>query len=195
MQLPQFRFSQKVRQLQLSDQDDLQQLRIMCFEIRNDSNLFECRERKVLSLVDDEDSPAFFLQNGNEKFIQRVQQVLLARRFRNRHCKVRQNRLHQIEFVQKRVQKESRADVLFDRVEHGAAQCRLAGADIAINNHEAFAPLYRVVEKFECAVVRLAAIEILRIGSEAEWRLDEAVILFVHSRRRVAYFRSSFNLS
>src|SRR5207237_8109973 len=71
MQLPQFRFSQKVRQLQLSDQDDLQQLRIMCFEIRNDSNLFECRERKVLSLVDDEDSPAFFLQNGNEKFIQR----------------------------------------------------------------------------------------------------------------------------
>ena len=58
-QLLQLRRRQLVAQVRLADQHDLQQLRLLGFEIRQHAQLFESREAEVLRLVDDEqDQPS-----------------------------------------------------------------------------------------------------------------------------------------
>src|SRR5205814_1972319 len=74
-----------------------------------------------------------------------------------------------------------------DLLQQRPAQRRLAGANVAGDDDEAFAPMDGVLEQIERVGVRLAAIEILRIRSQAERLFGEAVIALVHvigSRRR-----------
>src|SRR5205807_3351198 len=145
----------------------------------------------ILSLIDDQNGSGVVLENRNEKFIESIQQILFAGGFRNgvAEREIGENRLQQIQFGEERIQQQSCVYILLDGVQDGAAQRGFTCTDLPVNNHETFAPVYRVLEKLERAMVRGAAVEIFRIGSQTEGRLNEAVILFVHRRRRVRLLR------
>ena len=65
-------------------------------------------------------------------------------------------------------------------LEQRAAQRRLAGADIARDDDESFAPADGVLQQVERVAVRLAAIEIFRIRRQAERLLRKSVVALVH---------------
>ena len=67
-----------------------------------------------------------------------------------------------------------------DLLEQHPTERRLASADVAGDDHEALAPLNRVLQQLEGVGVPLAAIEEFRIRREAERLLGEPVVAFVH---------------
>src|SRR5207237_849035 len=78
VELPQLRRSQQRLQVQLSDEDDLQQLFLVGLEIRQDPDLLEHRQRQVLRFVDDEHRTRLDRNQRQQKVVQRVDQLLFA---------------------------------------------------------------------------------------------------------------------
>ena len=87
-------------------------------------------------------------------------------------AEVLEDPLEQILFRQERVQHERRERRPIDLLEQRAAQRRLAGADVAGDDDEAFAAADGVLQQVERVGVRLAPIEILRIRRQAERLLE-----------------------
>src|SRR6185369_11553363 len=80
------------------------------------------------------------------------------------------------------IENQRRERLVVGLLEQRAAQHCLSGADVARDQHEAFTPLDRVLQEFQCVGVRLTPIEVLRVGSEAEGFLRKTVVLLVHQR-------------
>src|SRR6188508_1620717 len=82
IQLRELRASEQELQLRLPHEHDLQQLRRLGFEVREETQLLQRRRRKILCLVDDDDDalPGELLRD--EKAIELVDEILLARRRR-----------------------------------------------------------------------------------------------------------------
>src|SRR5439155_9721487 len=144
MKLPQLRFRQKINKLELTDHHDLQQFFLVCFKIRDDPDLFECRHRNILRFIQQDNRTTVFLEHGNQKRTELGDKVLLALARRRGNAEVVQDSFQQFQFVQKRIQKEGRVYVVADRTENGAAQRRFASTDVAVSGHETFAPWHCV---------------------------------------------------
>ena len=95
-------------------------------------------------------------------------------------AEILQNELQQILFRQERVQHQRRKRVPVDLFEQRAAKRRLAGADVAGNDHEPFATPDGVLQQLERVRVRLALEEKFRIRCQAERLFREPVIVLVH---------------
>src|SRR5207249_9600876 len=96
------------------------------------------------------------------------------------HTEILQNPLEQVFFGQERVQHQRRERRPIDLLEQGAAERRLAGADVAGDDDEAFTAADGVLQQVERAGVRLTAVQIFGIRREAERLFGEPVIFFVH---------------
>src|SRR5882672_2345942 len=90
---------------------------------------------------------------------------------------------------QERIEDERGEDARVELFEERAAARRLAGADVARQDDEAFLAADGLLQEGDGFLVRFAAIEEARVGCQRERRLYEPVILFVH--RRVASLRGS----
>ena len=71
--------------------------------------------------------------------------------------------------------------VSIELLEQGPAQRGLAGADVAGQDDEAFFAADGLPDLLQGEIVRLAAIQEPRIGRQAEWRLNESVVVLVHA--------------
>src|SRR2546423_12044622 len=76
IQLADFGRSQQPLQVQLSDQDDLQQLFLVCLEIRQNSNLLEDRQREVLRFINYEHGVRFQRNQTEQQVVERFDQIL-----------------------------------------------------------------------------------------------------------------------
>src|SRR5438270_9000354 len=77
IELPQLRRSQQPLQVQLTDQDDLQQLFLVGLQVREDPDLLEHRQWQVLRLVDDEYRTGLRRNQAEQEIVERVDQLLL----------------------------------------------------------------------------------------------------------------------
>jgi len=186
---------QRVEQVQLADQHNLQQLRFVGLEVGDDADLFEHLRRQVLRLVDDQHRAAVNGHQRQQEFVQRADQLVLARggdasaahAFTRHDAEIEQDLAQQLLDREERVEDERREDARIELLEQGAADGRLAGADVARQDDEAFLAADGLLELGDGLFVRFAAIEKPRIRRQRERRLYEAVILLVH--RRVAGLR------
>ena len=78
IELTHLRRPQQRLQIQLADENDLQQLLFIGFEIREDANLLEHRQRQVLCLVDDEHRARLEGDERQQEVVQRVDELLLG---------------------------------------------------------------------------------------------------------------------
>ena len=76
---------------------------------------------------------------------------------------------------------ERRERRLIELLEERAAQRRLAGADVAGEDDEAFLAADRLPHLLQRDVVRFAAVQKARIRRQAERRLNEPVVVLVHA--------------
>src|SRR5207253_1881804 len=139
IELAELRRAQQNLQIQLADQDDLEQLLFVGFEIRQNANLLEHRQREMLRFVDDEDRARLERNQREQKIVERVDELRLgdAREpslfhlLAGHHAEVLQDSLEQILLGKKRIEDERREGGAVDFFEQRAAQRRLAGADVA----------------------------------------------------------------
>ena len=76
--------------------------------------------------------------------------------------------------------RSSRERFSIDLREKRPAERRLSGPDVSGHHDESFAAADGVLKQLERVGVRLASIQVLRIGCQAERLLGEPVIVFVH---------------
>jgi len=69
---------QHVQQTQLSNEHDLEQVRFVGFQVRDDADLLEHLHRQVLCLVDDQHRAAMDRHQRKEELVQRADQLVLA---------------------------------------------------------------------------------------------------------------------
>ena len=144
--LPHLRQPEARSQLGLADEHDLQEL-LATFQLREDANLLEQRQRQVLRLVDDEHRKGLQRDQRIEEFVQRIAQVRSrgavetpACQIPNRnHAKVDEQRLQQIFAGDERIRHERRERPPVQLFQHRSAEGRLAGADLSGQDDETFA--------------------------------------------------------
>ena len=178
-------------QLGLADQDDLQQLAVAGFEIRQEPQLFEHLGRQVLRLVDHEQVVLADRVGAQQELVERVDVVLDGRRHLRElraavlvgHVELIADRLQQLDDRQLRV--EDVRDIAAPRhlFEEAAADGGLAGADLAREQHEAAAPVHAVQQVGERLAVALAHEQVARIGRDRERLVLQAEELRVHGGR------------
>src|SRR5207244_4249548 len=95
-------------------------------------------------------------------------------------AEVEQHFAQQLFDRQKRIQNQRREDARVELLEKRPAARRLAGADVAREDDEAFLAADGLLQERDGFLVRFAAVEEAWIGCQREWRLYEPVILFVH---------------
>ena len=126
-----------------------------------------------------------------QELVQRADQLVLRgrgdppapHRLARDDAEVEQDLAQQLLDRQERIQDQRRERRLVELLEQRAADRRLAGADVAGEDDEAFRAADRLQQAGDGLVVRLAAVEEARVGREREGRLYEAVELLVHRRR------------
>src|SRR5262249_42953129 len=128
IELPQLGRSQQGLQIQLSHQNDLQQLFLVGLEIRQNANLFQHRQRELLGIVDDEHGARLDRNQREEKIVERVDQLLLADVRQpsglgvvaRDDAEILQDALEQILFGQERIEHERRERRAIDLLEQRA---------------------------------------------------------------------------
>src|SRR5438876_11716928 len=95
-------------------------------------------------------------------------------------AEILEDALEQILLGEKWIEHERSVGRAIDRLEQRPAQRRLSRADVAGDDHEAFAAPDRILQQLERAGVRRAPIEKLRIGRQTERLLGKPVIALVH---------------
>ncbi len=84
IELPQIRLPQHRFEIRLADQNDLQQLGAVGFEVRQQPDLFENRRREMLRLVDQDDRMRVQRDQRRQELVQRLDQLMacsLGQRF------------------------------------------------------------------------------------------------------------------
>src|SRR5579872_1343751 len=83
LQLPQIHGIETLVQLRLANQEDLQQFRLSCFQICQQTNLFQQRGRQMVRFVDDQDGSHSLTMTSDGKaaqFEEKLSLVLTRRR-------------------------------------------------------------------------------------------------------------------
>ena len=173
-------------QLGLADEDDLQQLALVGLEVGEQAQLLEHVGREHLRLVDDED---VVLADGvglEQEVVERVDVGLDRRRLAvgggDRHVELVADRLQQLDHGELRIEDVGDVAALRDLLEEAAADGRLAGADLAREQHEAAAAADAVEQVRQRLAVALAHVEVARIRRERERLLLQAEEPHVHGR-------------
>ena len=149
LELPQLRPREQRLQIRLADQDDLEHRAALVIDIREQADLLQDVGLEVLRLVDDDDGVRLEGDQRREKILERVDQVVAARR---RHpgavlrddAEVLEHLLQKVVAFEQRVVDDRHECLPLEPLEHGPAQQRLAGADLAGDDDQRLAPLERV---------------------------------------------------
>ena len=187
--LPHLRQPEAGSKLGLANEHDLEKL-LAPFQLREDANLLEQRQRQVLRLVDDEHGKRLQGHQRIEKFVQGITQVgsrgaveTPACQIPNRnHAKVDQQRLQQILAGDERVRHERRERPPVQLLQHRSAERRLACADFSRQDDEAFASPDSRLELVERRSVRGTPEQESRVGRETERLLAQSIERFVGER-------------
>jgi hypothetical protein len=187
VELPHLRQLQFFAELELPDEYDLQ----LPVRVGQDADLFEQRQRQILCLVDEDDGERLQRRERREKVVEQIAQLRARGRaqpsarqiFDPRDAEIGEQDLEQLLPRGERIRDEGVERLAFEVLQHRAAERRLAGADVAGEDRQAFAPFYGVQQIVERGRVRAALVEEPRIGRQAERLFLEAVERLVGEAR------------
>ena len=191
LELAQLRPRQHRLEIRLPDKNDLKQRATLVVDVGEQADLFEDVRLQVLSLVDDDDCVGLQRDQGAEKVLQRVEEGVPARRRQPRPIfrddpEVLEELFQEIVALELRIVDDRDERLPLKPLEHGAAEQRLAGADLSGDDDERFAPFERIGDLVERGCVRRAREHELRVRNQAEWRLAQSEkVLVAHSLHRM----------
>jgi hypothetical protein len=129
--LPQVRPRQKHAEFGLADQDDLQQLGLISFQIGEQADLFQDFEAEILRLVDQNDGPPSSRVDFKEMSIQEIDQLFQVRPvFGVGDAQFVADAGEKFSRAQSRIENQGEIDVLGQAVDKTAAQGRFSGSDL-----------------------------------------------------------------
>ncbi len=145
--------AQHIVQVRLPDQHDLEQLGLVGFEVRQQTDLFEDTRIEMLRLVDHDDGMRVQRNQRREKLLERGDELMprdlrqwlaLPRVGRGHEAKIDQDPVEQIADAQSRIENHRQKRSCFvERFQQRPAQHRLAGADLAGDDDQPFTPAQR----------------------------------------------------
>jgi hypothetical protein len=182
-ELPQLRGIELRVELGLPDQHDLEQLRGVRLEVREQAQLLERLDGEVLGLVDDDEDPPSLRVAIEQEGVEHVEQ-LRPRVAEGGEPELCVDRLDQVGGAQRRIEQEGDLARGAEAREQRAAQRGLAGADLPRDRHEALALLDAVDEVAEDLAVGCGQEEVSRVGAQRERLLAKAVVHRVHRAPR-----------
>ena len=192
LELTEFRPRQHRLEICLPHQNDLKQRATFVVDIGEQADLLENVRFQVLCLVDDDDRVRLERDEGGKKILQRVYQVVPARRPQlgpvlRDHAEVLEELFQEIVAFELRVIDDRDERLARKPLEHGATEERLADADLARDDDERFAPLDRIGDLSERGRVSPTFEHESGVGSQAERRLAQAEeALVTRNLRRMA---------
>src|SRR5687767_4472784 len=156
-----------VAQVRLPGEEDLQELRLLRLQVREEADLFESRGAQVLRFVHDQQRPAALGALPDEELAEIAQQqrLRLARRI---HAELDQDRFEQLPWLERRVDQTRDHRPVVQPSEDALQQRRLAGADIPRDDDEARAALDAVPDGIQRLPVHAAQIQVFRVRAQRE---------------------------
>ena len=177
-QLLQFRLPKLLSEVRLPDQDNLDQLRLLCLEIREHPHLFEGGECEVLRFVDHQQHEAPRRALADQEITQLAQHARLARfRFA---AEIDENRLEELVRLQHRVHETCDGRLAIEPAQQRLKERRLARSDLARDHHEPGLALDAETQVAQGLSVYAARVQVIRVRAERERTLAELVKAFVH---------------
>ncbi|OPZ58980.1 MAG: hypothetical protein BWY87_01215 [Deltaproteobacteria bacterium ADurb.Bin510] len=171
--------SQHLAQFRLTDQQDLQQLLVLGFKIREHPNLFEHGRIEVLALVDDQHGVFAAAVDFQQKVEEFVHQPLLGSSG-GRESEFAVDALEQFDVRKGRMQDQGRVHPAVERFEQLAADRGLTGANLASDHHEAHALFDAVTQVREGLLVHVGEEQEFGVGRQPEGVLAETEKAFEH---------------
>ena len=174
-------------QLGLADQDDLQQLALVRFQVGEQAKLLEHVDRQALRLVDDEHVVLPDRMGAQQELIERVEIVLdragAGFALRQLDVKLVADRLQQLGDGQLGVEDVGDVAVLRDLLQEAAAHRGLARADFAGEQHEPTPATQAIQQMGERLPVALAHEKVARVGRDRERLALQAEEFGVHGAK------------
>ena len=185
-ELPQFRARQHRGELRLAEQDDLQQLALVRFQIGEQPHLLQHVGREILRLVDDQHRvPAPGM--GVEQVVVDAVDEHLDAGIAGRVGDAEFDADGREQFLHRQLGVEDVGDIAGFRnlLEQAAADGRLARSDLAGEQDESAIAAHAVEQVRERLLVALAQVEVARVRRNGERRFGEAKVALVHECRKV----------
>ena len=171
-------------QLQRADQHDLQPRAARRVDVRQQADLLEHVGPNVLRLVDHDGGVGVERDQRGEKVLQRMDQIVAGDLLHHGPVgrddpEVLQHLLQEIVAFEQRVVDDGDEGVSIEPLQHGAAEERLAAADLAGDDHQWFPAADRIRQFLKRVGMRCAFEQIPRIGRQAERRVTQSEKLLV----------------
>ena len=167
----------------LADEHDLNQLRLLGFEIRQHPDFLERSPPQVLRLVDDEQREPAGSPLIDEEARQIAQQVRLAPAGRRLEAEVEHDGFDQLARIEHRAHQPRDRRPPVDAPQRGLQQRRLARSDLAGDDDEAGVSFDAVAQVAQRLGVHPARIEVVGIRAQRERPLAQVVEAFIHDGR------------
>ena len=186
-QLLQPGLGQPVAQFGLADEDDLQQLALGGFEVREQAQLLEHRGLQGLRLVDHEQRMAALGVGLEQEAVERVDMRLDAGAGGQRFdAELAAHGLQQLDHAQAGVEDVGHHAVRRQLLQEAAHDGCLAGTDLARQQHEATAAAHAIQQVRQRLAVALAHEQKTGVGGEREGLAAQAEERRVHGARIAA---------
>jgi hypothetical protein len=179
-QLAHPRPAQRLLQLRLPDEEDLQERAPARLEIGEDAQLLQCRLRQRLRLVDDEDDALQVIPRVQQRLLEIAQHELLALALERLPQGRRDGGGDALRLQVRRRDARGGDRLVRELCEQRLDQQRLAGADVARDDDESLRLLEPVTQVRHGALVRAARVQEAQIGCELEGLAGEAVEAAIH---------------
>ena len=184
VQLTQLGPRQQRVEVALADEDDLENRAVRIVDVREQPNLLEDVRPQVLRFVDHDDGVSLDGGEGREKGVERLDQFVAGgssepRRILRDDAEILEQLLDEVVAIEQRVGDDREERLEGQALQHGPAQQGLAGADVAGDDHQGFAPLEGVGDLRQGGRVRGARKQESGVGDKAERRLVQSEIRFV----------------
>ncbi len=158
--------SERLAQIRLAHEHNLNQLRFFSLEVRQHPDLLEGRHAEVLGLIDHEQGLTAVAALFHEKAGEVTQQVGLATVGAGIEAEVEHDRLDELTGVELRVHESRDGRLMVQSPQRGLQQRRLARSDVAGEDHESRMSLQPVAEIVQRFTVDSAQIQVVGIGAE-----------------------------
>ncbi len=181
-ELAQLAAREQLAQLRLADEDDLQELLRVGFEVGQEADLLEDLGGEVLRLIDHQHHALAVGMGVQQVAAEDIDQVLqaCARGVRHADAELLADREEQLGRRHARIEDERDLGVFRDLRQERAHERGLAGADLPGELHEAAGFVDAVQQMRERLGVPLAEEQVARIGSDREGLFVEAEEAEVH---------------